>query len=168
VIQFVSGDILRSRAQVIAHGVAPHDPMTQGLALALRLKFPALHKDFHHWCSRVHPKPGAAWMWGGPDGVRVVSLITQQGGYGLGARPGRATAQNVRDSLRALVKMAQAERFTSIAVPRLATGVGALSWDYAEYKPGKIGYEPAPTAMPCGAVRAGAREPEPRSPSAAP
>jgi O-acetyl-ADP-ribose deacetylase (regulator of RNase III) len=38
VIHQVSGDILLSRAQVIAHGVAPNDPMKQGLALALHEK----------------------------------------------------------------------------------------------------------------------------------
>lgn len=38
-IHFVAGDILLSRAQVVAHGVAPNDPMTHGLALALRQKY---------------------------------------------------------------------------------------------------------------------------------
>jgi O-acetyl-ADP-ribose deacetylase (regulator of RNase III) len=161
VIHQVSGDILLSRAQVIAHGVAANDPMKQGLALALHEKYPALHKDFHHWCSQSHPKPGEAWMWGGPGGVRVVNLITQEGGYGHGQRPGPASVKHVRDSLRALAKMAQAEGFTSIALPRLATGVGGLDWAevrpvieermgeltipvfvYGEYRPGQAASEP--------------------------
>lgn len=128
-IHQVTGDILLSRAQVVAHGVAPNDPMKQGLALALHEKYPALHKDFHHWCSQQHPKPGAAWMWGGPGGVRVVNLLTQEGGYGVGVRPGPATLKHVRDALKDLAKMVAAESFTSIALPRLATGVGGLEWD---------------------------------------
>ena len=32
-ISEVSGDILLSKAQVIAHGIAPNDPFKQGLAL---------------------------------------------------------------------------------------------------------------------------------------
>ncbi len=166
-IHFVSGDILLSRAQVLVHGVAPSDPMTHGLALSLREKYPALHKDFHHWCSQQHPKPGAAWMWGSAGGVRIVNLITQDGGYGAGGRPGRATLHNVRASLRALTKMAEAESFTSLAVPRLATGVGALSWDdvlpvleerlgalgipvyvYSEFHAGKAATEPGLAAPP--------------------
>jgi O-acetyl-ADP-ribose deacetylase (regulator of RNase III) len=161
VIHQVSGDILLTRAQVIAHGVAANDPMKQGLALALHEEFPALHKDFHHWCSQTHPKPGGAWMWGGPGGVRVVNLLTQDGGYGHGARPGPASLKHLRDSLRALVAMAEAEDFTSIALPRLATGVGGLEWAevwpvieerlsglpipvyvYAEYRPGQRAVEP--------------------------
>ena len=38
----VSGDILLSKAQAIAHGVAPNDHFTNGLALSLRERYPAL------------------------------------------------------------------------------------------------------------------------------
>ena len=68
-------------------------------------------------------------MWGGTGGVRVVCLLTQSGGYGHGGKPGRATVSQVSHSLRALAKMAKKEEFTSIALPRLATGVGGLDWD---------------------------------------
>ena len=129
----VKGDLLLSRAQALAHGVAPSDPMNQGLALQLHERYPAMHKDFHHWCNQQHPKPGAAWMWGGPGGVRLVNLLTQEGGYGHGARPGKATVKNVREALRELAKMIASERFTSLSLPRLATGVGGLDW--ADVKP---------------------------------
>ena len=160
-IHFVSGDILLTRAQVLAHGVAANEPMTQGLALALRERFPALQKDFHHWCQQTHPAPGAAWMWGGTGGVRIVQLLTQEAAPGRGGRPGRATLHNVREALRGLAKMVDAEGFTSVAGPRLATGVGGLTWDevrpvieerlgglsipvfvYATYRPGKAAEEP--------------------------
>jgi O-acetyl-ADP-ribose deacetylase (regulator of RNase III) len=64
-IREVSGDILLSGAQAVAHGVAPHDHFASGLALALR----ELHK-----------------------------LVLK-------------------------------EKFTSLALPRLATGVGGLDWE---------------------------------------
>jgi len=50
VIHYVSGDILLSRAQAVAHGVALKDAMTQGLARSLHEMYPAMHKDYHHWC----------------------------------------------------------------------------------------------------------------------
>jgi len=125
----VAGDILLSKAQVIAHGVAANDPMDQGLAKALHENFPALHKDFHHWCHQQHPKPGAAWLWGGVGGIRIVNLLTQDGGYGHGARPGKASTANVNHALRALKKIVEKEGFTSVALPALATGVGGLAWD---------------------------------------
>ena len=41
--------------------------------------------------------------------MRVVTLITPEGGYGHGARP-------------------EADGFTSLVLPRLATSVGGLPW----------------------------------------
>ena len=158
----VSGDMLKSSADAIAHGVAANDPMDQGLALALHKDYPAMHKDFHHWCHNQHPKPGEAWIWSGADGKRIINLITQDGGYGHGAHPGKATAKSVNGALRALKKMVKKEGLTSVAIPKLATGVGGLSWDevqpliqsqlsdlnvpvyiYSDYQPGKQAKEPA-------------------------
>jgi len=124
----VAGDILLTGAQAIAHGVAANDPMNQGLALSLHERYPAMHKDFHHWCHTQHPKPGSAWMWGGAGGARIVNLLTQEGGYGHGQAPGKATVTLVDHALRALAKIARKERFESLALPRLATGVGGLDW----------------------------------------
>jgi O-acetyl-ADP-ribose deacetylase (regulator of RNase III) len=127
-IHEVEGDILLSKAQAIAHGVAPNDPMNQGLALALHEQYPSMHKDFHHWCHQHHPKSGEVWVWGGAEGVRIVNLITQDGGYEVGSRPGKASEPNVNHALRELKKLIQKEKFSSVALPRLATGVGGLEW----------------------------------------
>ncbi len=124
----VEGDILLSEAQVIAHGMAAGDPMNKGLALAIHEKYPMMHKDFHHWCHQHNPKPGTAWMWGGTGGVRIVNLITQEGGGAHSSHPSRATLSHVNHALKDLHKMAEKEQFTSIALPRLATGVGGLAW----------------------------------------
>jgi O-acetyl-ADP-ribose deacetylase (regulator of RNase III) len=132
-IQNVSGDILLSGAQVIAHGVSPNDPFHSGLALQLRERWPAMYKDFRHYCQTAHPKPGELWAWMSADGTRLVSLFTQEGVQGHhGGHPGKASAQHVGHALRALRKLAEAEKFRSIALPRLATGVGGLDWKDVE------------------------------------
>lgn len=128
-IHEVEGDILLTKAQAIAHGVAANDAMDQGLALLLHTLFPAMHKEYHHWCHQKHPKPGEAWSWDTQMGKKIVSLITQEGGYGHGQRPGKASLSNVRHALRALRKIVEKEKITSLALPRLATGVGGLLWD---------------------------------------
>ena len=92
-----------------------------------------MHKDFHHWCNQQHPAVGGAWIWSGAGGVRIVNLLTQEGGYEHGARPGKASLKHVRDALRELAQLAVSEGFTSLALPRLATGVGGLEW--SEVKP---------------------------------
>jgi len=124
----VSGDILLTDAQVTAHGVAPNDPFHSGLALQLRERWPAMYKDFRHYCQTQHPKAGELWAWASADSKRIVSLFTQDAAYGHGAKPGKASTQHVGHALRALRHLIETERFTSVALPRLATGVGGLEW----------------------------------------
>ena len=127
----VSGDILLSDAQVIAHGVAPHDHFNQGLALALRERFPAMAKDFRHYCHQQNPKAGHAWLWAGPEKV-IVNLMTQEPAADNNAHPGKASEKNVGHALKELNKIAQKENLKSIALPKLATGVGGLDWSDVE------------------------------------
>lgn len=130
-IKEVSGDIMLSKAQAIAHGVAPHDHFENGLALSLRQDYPSMVKDFRHWCHQTNPKPGGAWVWSGAEGKRVINLLTQEppGGHGHGGHAGAASLQNVGHTLRELKKIIQEEGLKSVALPRLATGVGGLKWD---------------------------------------
>lgn len=127
-IHNVTGDILLSQAQVIVHGVAPNDPFSSGLALSLREQWPSMYKDFRHYCQTVHPKAGTTWAWAGAEGARVISLFTQDAAYDHGAKPGKASVENVNHALRELRQLAEKEKLTSMALPRLATGVGGLNW----------------------------------------
>lgn len=127
----VSGDILKTKAAVIAHGVAPNDPFHSGLALQLREQFPAMYRDFRHYCQTTHAKAGDIWAWAGAGSagpVRLVALMTQEGGYGHGEKPKPATLANVNHALRGLQKWIKDERPASLALPKLATGVGGLDW----------------------------------------
>ena len=132
-IRYVSGDLLKSQAQAIAHGVAPNDDFGQGLAHSLREQQPAMYKDFRHYCQTQHPKAGGLWTWAGADGPRIVALFTQEGSYDHGAKPGKATAANIHHALKALAAECTREGWTSLALPRLATGVGGMDW--SEVKP---------------------------------
>ena len=132
-IHEVDGDILGTKAAAIAQGVAANAPMNQGLAAALHERYPAMHKDFHHWCRQQHPKLGSAWVWSGAGSVRVINLIIQDGGYEHGSKRQRATVSSVNHALRALRKLIAQERLASVALPRLATGLGGLDW--AEVRP---------------------------------
>lgn len=127
-IHEVAGDILLTKAQAVAHGVAPSDHFESGLALALRERWPAMTKDFRHYVSQTHPKPGELWMWGNVGGVRIFNLLTQEGKHEHGAKPGRATLSNVSHCLRRLRHELEKEQVKSLAMPKLATGVGGLQW----------------------------------------
>ena len=124
----VAGDILLSRAAAIAHGVSPNDNFGQGLALSLREQWPALYQDFRHFCKTQKAEAGGLWTWAGADGRRIVNLFTQEPPKSAGGHPGRATLQHVGHALRALHGVVEAEKISSLALPRLATGVGGLEW----------------------------------------
>lgn len=129
----VTGDILLSKSEAIAHGIAPNDDFKHGLALALREQFPSMVKDFRHWCHSGQPKPGEAWVWSGVGAsgaaVRVINLLTQEPAPSAGQHPGKASVANVNHALHALKKLIAEEGFKSVALPKLATGVGGLDWD---------------------------------------
>ncbi len=124
----VSGDITLTTAQAVAHGVAPGDHFDLGLALALREHWPAMAKDFRHYCHQCHPKPGELWEWGGTGGARVFCLITQ-GEHGHGNHPGPATEAAVNHCLKRLRHEVEKGAIKSLALPKLATGVGGLTWE---------------------------------------
>ena len=128
-IKEVSGDILLSKARVIAHGIAPNDHFNSGLALDLREQWPAMYQDFRHFCHAEHPKPGETWTWAGTEGKRIVNLFTQEPPSNHQGNPGRANTHNVNLALRKLRQLIEKEDFESIALPRLATGVGGLDWN---------------------------------------
>jgi O-acetyl-ADP-ribose deacetylase (regulator of RNase III) len=74
------------------------------------------------------PKTGELCTWAGVGGVRIVNLFTQEPAVSHGAKPGLATIENVNDCLKALRKVIEVEKFKSVALPRLATGVSGLEW----------------------------------------
>jgi len=127
-IQEVRGDILLTTAQAIAHGVAPNDHFDSGLALSLRKNYPAMAKDFRHFCRVYSPDPGEVWMWGTVKRFRIFNLLTQESAKSDDGRPGAATLQNVNNCLKRLVKVLEEENITSLALPKLATGYGKLEW----------------------------------------
>lgn len=124
----VAGDLLLTRAQAIAHGVAPNDHFDQGLALAIRERWPAMARDFRHYAHQVHPKAGELWVWGGTGSVRIFNLLTQEGKHEHGAKPGKATVANVSHCLRRLSHELEKGDVKSLAIPKIATGVGDLEW----------------------------------------
>lgn len=160
-IHEVQGDILLSNAQAIAHGISPNEDFNQGLALALREMWPAMAKDYRHYAHQSHPKPGQLWAWGGFD-KRIYCLLTQDGSFDSRALPRRATLANVNHCLRGLRQNLEQDNIRSIALPRLATGIGGLKWEevqpliqthlgdlpipvfvYAKYQAGTAAEEPA-------------------------
>lgn len=126
----LSGDILETTAEAIVQGVAPFDHFNQGLALRLKEEWPAMARDFRHFCHLENPKPGAAWIWSGPGGKRIINLLTQEASDGEkhSGHPGPSNLSYLRHTLKSLVEIVEKENIRSIAIPKIATGVGGLDW----------------------------------------
>jgi len=124
----VQGDILLSTASAIAHCVAPNDDFHSGLALSLRENWPGMYKDFRHYCRQSHPKTGTIWAWKGPNSPVIYSLLAQEAAYGAGGKPGKADLVALGHSLAELSKACDKEGHKTLALSRLATGVGGLDW----------------------------------------
>ena len=129
----VSGDILLTKASAIAHGVAPNDDFKKGLAHSLRERWPAMYKDFRHFCQTRHPKSGSLWTWKAAGSRTIINLFTQDGSFDHGGKPGKASVSHVHHAIKELRKEIEKEGIPSIALPKLATGVGGLDWE--EVKP---------------------------------
>ncbi len=128
----VTGDILLSKAAVIVQGVAPNDDFNKGLAMSLREHFPSLYKDFRHFCHTAHPKEGTVWVWSGMGNGRTVSIVnlfTHETPEHAGDHAGKPRLSHVNHALRELRKLLQKEQIESVALPRIACGLGGLQWE---------------------------------------
>ena len=98
------------------------------LARKLQEKFPSMRDQFIEWCEETNPEPGDIWLWGGNTKTRVLNLIVGEAaepGLGRSSRPNKIA---VHRALRAVNKLVIDERFNSIAIPRIDSGVGGIDW----------------------------------------
>jgi O-acetyl-ADP-ribose deacetylase (regulator of RNase III) len=127
-IKEVEGDIFLTKAQAIAHGIAINDDFKHGLAAQLKEQWPALYKDFRHFCKTESPKEGDVWAWKGVGTPVIFSLFTQAQASHEGGHPPKATLQNLNHAFKNLVKDLAEQKIPSIAVTKISTGVGGLDW----------------------------------------
>jgi O-acetyl-ADP-ribose deacetylase (regulator of RNase III) len=128
-IKYVAGDILLSKTNAVAHGVSPTDNFAQGLALSLRENWPGMYKDFRHYSHTHNPKEGEVWSWKGPQGPVIINLFTQERAKVENGHSGKATESHVSHALKHLAKEVKQLKIKSLALPKLATGVGSLPWE---------------------------------------
>ena len=60
---------------------------------------------------------------------RIINLLTHEALHSQGSGPGGARTEYLNQALRELRYLLEYDRFTSLALPRLATGAGGLDWD---------------------------------------
>lgn len=124
----IQGDVLVSEAQVIVQGLAPGENMPTGIAKHLRDRFRGLASDFKKACRNQRLKPGDFHLWKGPD-KWVLNLLTQDEAYSRDVRETRAHEQYLRKALRAVARHHEKLGITSMAMPRICSGLGKMKWE---------------------------------------
>lgn len=125
----VTGDILLTNAKALAHGVAIDDDFKHGVGAELKAQWPSLYKDFRHFCKTHSPKEGDVWAWKGPGTPVIFNLFTQGAPKSDGGLPGKANLSSVHHALKHLAKELNSQSLDSVAITKIATGVGGLEWD---------------------------------------
>lgn len=126
-IEFVSGDVFVNRygAQAFAHGCNCQGSMGAGIAKEFRARYPAMYEAYHQRC-KAQPRQfnlGDAWLWKDEQQPWVFNLGTQERYW-----RDRASYDAITTALISMRMQAEAENIDTIAIPRIGTGYGGLSW----------------------------------------
>ena len=134
-IHFVSGDLFVNRfnAQALAHGCNCAGSMGAGIAVEFRDRYPAMFEEFRRRC-KAKPAEfalGDVFFWREDAACGGLREEGKPAVFNLGTQPRPrfgASYPVVEKALKATRERADAERVTSIAMPRIAAGYGGLSW----------------------------------------
>jgi O-acetyl-ADP-ribose deacetylase (regulator of RNase III) len=126
-IQSVAGDLFANEheAQAFAHGCNCQGSMGAGIAKTFRARYPGMFKEYRARC-KADPRRfnlGDCWLWKEEGQPWVFNLGTQEGFW-----RSRASYEAIETALRALRARADAESIARVAIPRIGTGYGGLSW----------------------------------------
>ena len=126
-IEFVTGDLFvnRFQAQALSHGCNCQGSMGAGIATGFRDRYPEMFTEYRRRC-KADPRQfnlGDAWLWKDDERPWVFNLGTQEGVWRA-----RASYEAIQTALMSMRQQAEDEGIASIAIPRIGTGYGGLSW----------------------------------------
>jgi uncharacterized protein YwgA/O-acetyl-ADP-ribose deacetylase (regulator of RNase III) len=121
-VEVVVGDLFESSAQTLVNTVNCVGVMGKGVALAFRRRFPAMYADYVERCGRGEIKLGRPYLYRNPESPHVLNFPTK--GHWR-------SVSRLKDILAGLDYLQGHYRdwgVTSLAVPPLGCGQGALDW----------------------------------------
>lgn len=119
-----TGDIFDTKAQVIGHGINCRGAMASGIALNFANRFPDMEMAYRHLCSSSAIQPGDVFIWQDEKSERWIYNLATQIDPGADAR-----LTLVKQSLTAALDSMVEDGLTTLALPRIGSGVGGLDWD---------------------------------------
>lgn len=129
-IEYISGDILQSKDEYIAQGVAvgSQEGLGTGLALKLSAKFPELQKQFKKYTRNCKFQGGDIFV-AEVRGVKpgIIYIATQPDMY-------HAEISYLNKGLKRLCKECGKKGIKTVSIPKIGAGLGKLDWQ-SEVKP---------------------------------
>lgn len=119
-IHYVTGDLFLSRVQTLAHGVNCRGRMGAGIAREFRRRFPEMFNEYRRLCHNGRLRPGEVHLWK-DEPKWVLNLATQD-------VIEQAQLSFVRGALIRVAENYNSMGITSVAVPRIASGLGGIEW----------------------------------------
>ena len=129
-IEFVSGDILRTRSRFIAQGVATgsQDSVGTGLALRIASKWPELQKHFKQFTRSQKFQGGDIFVVApGKSRPGMIYIATQPDMY-------HCSLSFLNRGLRKLARYCVKHHVESVSLPKIGAELGTLDWE-EEIKP---------------------------------
>ena len=124
-IEYTTGDILRSDAEALVNTVNCVGVMGRGIALQFKNLFPANFKAYAAACKRQEVRPGRMFVFdiGQLTLPRyIINFPTKRHWRG------KSRMEDIESGLAALVETIRERGIRSIAVPPLGSGLGGLDW----------------------------------------
>jgi len=119
-----TGDIFSSQAEAVGHGVNTLGYMGAGIAAQFSRKFPVMYAQYKELCEGHRLKPGKVFVYHIPQTDRWVFNLASQKNPGADAQ-----LYLVEESVANAFFIMDSLGITSIALPRIGSGIGGLNWD---------------------------------------
>ena len=117
-----TGDLLTLGLPALAHGCNCRGSMAGGIARQVRVRWPALVREYERRCLAGEFRLGDVMPWETDEGVVVYNLATQV------ERGADARLEAVGTTVRAALADAVERGIGRLGVPRLGAGIGGLGW----------------------------------------
>lgn len=130
-IEYKTGDILKSDAEALVNTVNCVGIMGRGIALQFKNAFPENFKAYAEACKREEVQPGHMFVFetGQLTPPRyIINFPTKRHWRG------KSRIEDIEAGLKALAKFIQGNSIRTIAIPPLGSGLGGLDWK-AEVRP---------------------------------
>ena len=124
-IEYTTGDLLKSDAEALVNTVNCVGVMGRGVALQFKKAFPDNFKAYKAACDREEVQPGKMFIFERRElvGPRFIINFPTKRHW-----KGKSRMEDVESGLEALAKDIRAFGITSIAIPPLGSGLGGLHW----------------------------------------